>query len=139
MTSPENGNPPSVPVIDQAPPTPGTAVNVTNPVTNTGVQPAHWSRGAWQGASRLITTAANDELVRNMIGSRARSQVAATVFGGTVLGAVAARIATRSVPGALLVGGALLAKAIYDKRKAKSNATIGDVIANAKAKVTPKR
>lgn len=84
------------------------------------VTQAHWSRTALTGAGRLITTAANDELVRNMIGAKARSQVAATVFGGTVMGAIAARIATRSVPGALLVGGALLAKAIYDQRKAKT-------------------
>ncbi|NJM50993.1 MAG: hypothetical protein HC843_09050 [Sphingomonadales bacterium] len=34
-------------------------------------------------------------------------------------GLVAARIATRSIPGAALIGGALLAKTIYDRRKAK--------------------
>ena len=37
---------------------------------------------------------------------------------GAGLGIVATRIATRSIPGALLVGGALLAKAVYDRRKA---------------------
>ena len=36
---------------------------------------------------------------------------------GAGLGIVATRIATRSIPGALLVGGALLAKTVYDKRK----------------------
>ena len=36
---------------------------------------------------------------------------------GAGLGIVATRIATRSLPGALLVGGALVAKAVYDLRK----------------------
>lgn len=114
MTNPADTTPPITPPAAAAPPATGTAMTTTP-----AARPAHWSRGALNGAGRLITTAANDELVRNMIGSKARSQVAATVFGGTVMGAIAARIATRSVPGALLVGGALLAKAVYDQRKAK--------------------
>lgn len=36
---------------------------------------------------------------------------------GAGLGIAATRIATRSIPGALLVGGVLLAKTVYDKRK----------------------
>lgn len=36
---------------------------------------------------------------------------------GASLGIIATRIATRSLPGALLVGGALVAKAVYDRRK----------------------
>jgi hypothetical protein len=40
---------------------------------------------------------------------------------GAGLGIVATRIATRSIPGALLVGGALVAKTLYDRRKAKRN------------------
>ncbi len=39
---------------------------------------------------------------------------------GAGLGIIATRIATRSLPGALLVGGALVAKAVYDRRKLKS-------------------
>jgi hypothetical protein len=35
-----------------------------------------------------------------------------------VTGTVALRIATRSVPGAILVGGALIAKRLYDRRHA---------------------
>ncbi len=116
MTSPTD-TPPTAPGAPAAVTSaPAGAVTTNTPAT---VRP-HWSRGALTGAGRLITTAANDELVRNMIGAKARSQVAATVFGGTVMGAIAARIATRSVPGALLVGGALLAKAIYDQRKTKT-------------------
>ena len=40
-----------------------------------------------------------------------------TLLGG-VVGAVAVRVATRSVPGAIVVGGAMLAKRIYDRRHA---------------------
>lgn len=36
---------------------------------------------------------------------------------GAGIGVVATRLATRSIPGALLVGGAFLAKKLYDKRK----------------------
>jgi len=126
MTGPVNDTP--TPPATPANPTPANTKPVVNapvPVDGSGVTTPppvprpHWTVGAWNGASRLITTAANDELVRNMIGAKARSQIAATVFGGTVMGAIAARIATRSVPGALLVGGALLAKAVYDQRKEK--------------------
>lgn len=35
------------------------------------------------------------------------------------IGIAATRIATRSIPGALLVGGAFVAKKLYDKRKEK--------------------
>jgi hypothetical protein len=125
MTSPANDTPtsapdaaaPASPAPAAAPgPGPGPAASTTDAGTD---KPRHWSRGAINGAGKLISTAANDEMVRNMIGSHARSNLAAGLFGGTVMGAIAARIATRSVPGALLVGGALLAKAIYDHRKAQ--------------------
>jgi hypothetical protein len=36
---------------------------------------------------------------------------------GAGVGIVATRLATRSIPGALLVGGAFVAKKLYDKRK----------------------
>jgi hypothetical protein len=39
---------------------------------------------------------------------------------GAGIGIIATRIATRSLPGALLVGGAYVAKKIYDARKAKA-------------------
>ncbi|MDM7957225.1 hypothetical protein [Blastomonas sp.] len=121
MTSPANDTPAPAPA-------PQTAAPVSTPPVPTGSadaapasdKPKHWSRGAINGAGKLISTAANDEMVRNMIGSHARSNLAAGLFGGTIMGAIAARVATRSVPGALLVGGVLLAKAIYDHRKTQS-------------------
>lgn len=39
---------------------------------------------------------------------------------GGIVGAVAVRVATRSVPGAIVVGGAVIAKRLYDKRHATS-------------------
>jgi hypothetical protein len=39
---------------------------------------------------------------------------------GAGIGLVATRIATRSLPGLLLVGGAIAAKTIYDQRKGKT-------------------
>ena len=41
-----------------------------------------------------------------------------TLLGG-IVGAVAVRVATRSVPGAILVGGAVVAKRLYDRKRSK--------------------
>jgi hypothetical protein len=38
---------------------------------------------------------------------------------GAGIGVVATRLATRSIPGLLLVGGAIVAKSIYDQRKGR--------------------
>ena len=40
----------------------------------------------------------------------------------TLIGTAVARVATRSVPGALLVGGGLLAKTVYDLRRKRGEA-----------------
>jgi hypothetical protein len=40
---------------------------------------------------------------------------------GGLAGVAAVRVATRSVPGAIVVGGAMLAKRLYDKRHSGSN------------------
>lgn len=44
---------------------------------------------------------------------------------GSVAGAVALRVATRSVPGAIVVGGALIAKRVYDRKQAKAGKKAG--------------
>ena len=51
---------------------------------------------------------------RNIVKGRSMAQ--------TLLGTALARVATRSVPGALVVGGGLLAKALYDRRKSARKA-----------------
>jgi hypothetical protein len=110
----QTGSDTQPPVIDAPAPSEGSGVVTPPPIAD-----PHWTVGAWNGASRLVASAAKDQLIRDLIGAKARHQIAATVFGGTVMGAIAARVATRSVPGALLVGGALIAKAVYDQRKDK--------------------
>jgi hypothetical protein len=40
---------------------------------------------------------------------------------GAGIGLVATRIATRSIPGLLLVGGAIVAKTLYDKSKERGS------------------
>lgn len=43
-------------------------------------------------------------------------------IAGKIAGAALMRIATRSVPGAILVTGGLIAKAVHDRRKSKKAA-----------------
>lgn len=52
-----------------------------------------------------------------MVGYEARKHTSGHGLRNFGLGIIAARIATHSVPGALLVGGALIAKKIYDDSK----------------------
>ena len=61
-------------------------------------------------------------MLRSIIGAVVGNRIGRGSNGllGAGLGIAATRIATRSIPGALLVGGALLAKTLYDKRKAKT-------------------
>lgn len=47
----------------------------------------------------------------------AKSIVTGRGMAQTLVSTAIARVATRSVPGAILVGGGLLAKALYDRRK----------------------
>ena len=58
-------------------------------------------------------------MLKSIIGAVVGNRVGRGSNGllGAGLGIAATRIATRSIPGALLVGGALLAKTLYDKRQ----------------------
>ena len=47
---------------------------------------------------------------------KARNIVKGRSMAQTLIGTALARIATRSVPGAILIGGGLLAKTLYDRR-----------------------
>jgi hypothetical protein len=57
------------------------------------------------------------EIVSVLIGNEARKRGQGTGLLGFGVGVLAARIATRSLPGALLVGGAMVAKALYDRSR----------------------
>ena len=58
--------------------------------------------------SELTKTAARHGVAKKSVGSGVL---------GTVAGLIATRIATKSVPGAVLVGGAILGKYLWDKKK----------------------
>ncbi len=53
---------------------------------------------------------------------KAKSIVKGRSMAQALVSTALARIATRSVPGALLVGGGMLAKTLYDRRKGKAAA-----------------
>ena len=53
----------------------------------------------------------------------ARAIVKGRTLGETLAGAALARLATASVPGAILVGGGMLAKTLYDRKKRQTEAT----------------
>ena len=64
---------------------------------------------------------------RTVLGAKFSPAKAKNIIGGrtmfqTLLGTAAARIAMRSVPGAILVGGGLLAKTLFDRREDKRSA-----------------
>ena len=69
---------------------------------------------ARKGGGRLLDRAIGKALPPEPAQPSARK----TLLGG-IAGAIAMRVATRSVPGAIVVGGAVLAKKLYDRRHRK--------------------
>ncbi|MEW4468145.1 hypothetical protein AB1K62_09970 [Parasphingorhabdus sp. JC815] len=63
-------------------------------------------------------------LTTSYIGNKARQQANGTGLMGFGIGVLAARLATRSIPGALFVAGVIIAKAVYDRAKEKSSTEI---------------
>lgn len=57
---------------------------------------------------------------------KAKSIVKGRSLAQTLVGTAIARMATRSVPGALVVGGSLLAKTLYDRRRGHKARTEGE-------------
>ena len=56
--------------------------------------------------------------------AKAKNIVKGRSMAQTLIGTAIARIATRSVPGAILVGGGLLAKTLYDRRQGLRTAQV---------------
>ena len=86
-----------------------------NPMTNLLIADL-----ALRGGGQLLRHA----IERTVLGAKFSPDKAKKIVKGrsmvqTLLGTAAARIATRSVPGAIVVGGGLLAKALYDRREGK--------------------
>ena len=81
-------------------------------------------------------------LVRNIfttaIGNEARKMGKGNGLLNFGLGLLAARVATRSVPGALLVGGALVAKTLYDRSREADEIPASEAIIDIEGKTVPK-
>ena len=67
-----------------------------------------------QGGGRLI-----DAAVRRTLPDKPEPSSGKSNLLRGIVGAVAMRVATRSVPGAILVGSAALAKKLYDRRQSR--------------------
>lgn len=59
-----------------------------------------------------------DKAAQRLLPAAAEAQMAKPSLTRTLAGAALTRIATRSVPGAIVIGGGLLAKELYDRRRA---------------------
>jgi hypothetical protein len=78
---------------------------------------------AIRGGGRLL----RHTVERTLLGVKYPPDKARDIIKGrnmmqTLLGTAAARMATRSVPGALIVGGGLLAKTLYDRSRNRAKA-----------------
>jgi hypothetical protein len=76
---------------------------------------------ALRGGAMLV----RQGLERGLLGKRyapdkARQILKGRTIGESIAGSAAARLALGSVPGAIIVGGGLLAKTLYDLRKGKT-------------------
>jgi hypothetical protein len=80
-------------------------------------------------------------IVRNLfttlVGYEARKHTKGHGLRNFGLGMIAARIATGSVPGALLVGGALIAKKIYDGSKEAEALPASETIIDIEGRPVP--
>ena len=68
------------------------------------------------------------EIISMVVGNEARKRGQGSGLLGFGLGVVAARIATRSIPGAILVGGAMVAKALYDRAQEQEDVPASEQI-----------
>ena len=80
-------------------------------------------------------------LIRNLfttaVGYEARKHTKGHGLRNFGLGMLAARLATRSIPGALLVGGALIAKKLYDDSKEAERLPASEAVIDIEGKPVP--
>jgi|GEM_PF-522343 len=69
------------------------------------------------------------KMIPALVGGTVGKATAGKGLLGAGIGMVAARVASRSVPGALLVGGMLVAKHLYDKKKSEPNTQVVAAVA----------
>jgi hypothetical protein len=73
---------------------------------------------ALRGGGQLLRRAVEYGLLGKAYSpDKAKSLIKGRSMAQTLIGTAIARIATRSVPGALIVGGGLLAKTLYDRKR----------------------
>ena len=99
-----------------------------NPMTNLIIADL-----ALRGGGQLLRRAVERTLL-GVTYSRAdaKNLVKGRTMAQSLIGTAIARIATRSVPGAIVVGGGLLAKTLYDRRRGKGAARADGAKAVAK-------
>ena len=93
-----------------------------NPATNLLIADV-----ALRGGGALLKRAVEAGLLGATATSKrkAKDVVKGRSLGQSLVGTMIARVATRSVPGALIVGGGLLAKTLYDRKRARSSKAEG--------------
>lgn len=105
-----------------------------NPMTNIIIADI-----ALRGGGRLIRHAVEKGLLGvKLPREKADKVVSGRSMAGTLIATAVARVATRSVPGALLVGGGLLAKALYDRRKGDTAREEGKAQLERRVQAEPK-
>jgi len=78
---------------------------------------------ALRGGGTLLRHAVERGLLgRKLSDEKAKNVVAGRSIGQSLIGAALARVATTSVPGAIVVGGGLIAKTLYDRSKSRREA-----------------
>lgn len=103
--------------VDQA----ATAGPSPNPMTNLVLADI-----ALRGGGALLRRAVEASLLGKAVGAgKAKKIIKGRTMGQTLVGTALARIATRSVPGAIVIGGGMLAKTLYDRRREKQAAKEG--------------
>ena len=94
---------------------------------------------ALRGGSLLVTRG----IERGLLGAKyaphkAKSILKGRTIGETLLHTAVARVATRSMPGAMIVAGGLLAKTLYDRRRGHAAKREGEAALHEMAKKADK-
>ena len=76
------------------------------------------ARIARQGGGKLLNSAVN-RLFPAPPKEKGKKKDATRMMGGMIASTALTRVAVRSVPGAIVIGGGILAKKLYDRRRAR--------------------
>lgn len=123
----KNATPPAVDALEE-----GSIVEEANVAEETSAFPGPSPNSATnlliadvllRGASKLFNGSAKGQMLRTLIDPAAAKRVLnGRTMGKSVVTYAATRLATRSIPGLLVVGGGLVAKTLLDRRSARQKA-----------------